>query len=156
MKYRGRSEHNAVSGALVKLLHECIGSSVLTGKYCMLVMKCIWKVIYCLFWSQFFHVDFDSGDTRPTFLAWSRHGRLSTAGRSSLIPRLLSWLILEAAGFPKLWLTEYLHSPLFRRTTPQWGQSRRLYTLWWSSRARPSWDVSTGFKTHRLASWCLI
>merc|ERR1719323_2638685 len=40
-----RSEHNAVSGALVKLLHECIGSSVLTGKYCMLVMKCIWKVI---------------------------------------------------------------------------------------------------------------
>ena len=33
-----------MSGALVKLLHECIGSSVLTGKYCMLVMKCIWKV----------------------------------------------------------------------------------------------------------------
>lgn len=54
MKYCGRSEHNAVSGALVKLLHECIGSSVLTGKYCMLVMKCIWKVIYCLFEVHFF------------------------------------------------------------------------------------------------------
>ena len=38
-----------MSGALVKLLHECIGSSVLTGKYCMLVMKCIWKVIWCLY-----------------------------------------------------------------------------------------------------------
>ena len=38
-----------MSGALVKLLHECIGSSVLTGKYCMLVMKCIWKVIRRLF-----------------------------------------------------------------------------------------------------------
>jgi len=45
VKIVDRSEHNAVSGALVKLLHECIGSSVLTGKYCMLVMKCIWKVI---------------------------------------------------------------------------------------------------------------
>merc|ERR550532_3079938 len=45
VKIVDRSEHNAVSGALVKLLHECIGSSVLSGKYCMLVMKCIWKVI---------------------------------------------------------------------------------------------------------------
>merc|ERR1712123_373742 len=36
---------NAVSSALIKLLHECIGSSVLSGKYCVLVMKCIWKVI---------------------------------------------------------------------------------------------------------------
>ena len=53
-----RSEHNAVSGALVKLLHECIGSSVLTGKYCMLVMKCIWKVeissqVVSLSWNMF-------------------------------------------------------------------------------------------------------
>jgi len=45
VKIVDRSDHNAVSGALVKLLHECIGSSVLSGKYCVLVMKCIWKVI---------------------------------------------------------------------------------------------------------------
>ena len=45
VKIVDRSDHNAVSSALVKLLHECIGSSVLSGKYCMLVMKCIWKVI---------------------------------------------------------------------------------------------------------------
>merc|ERR1719187_320244 len=45
VKIVDRSEHNAVSGALVKLLHECIGTSVLSGKYCELVMKCIWKVI---------------------------------------------------------------------------------------------------------------
>jgi len=45
VKIVDRSDHNHISGALVKLLHECIGSSVLSGKYCMLVMKCIWKVI---------------------------------------------------------------------------------------------------------------
>ena len=45
VKIVDRSDHNAVSSALIKLLHECIGSSVLSGKYCVLVMKCIWKVI---------------------------------------------------------------------------------------------------------------
>jgi len=45
VKIVDRSDHNAVSGALVKLLHECIGSSVLSSKYTVLVMKCIWKVI---------------------------------------------------------------------------------------------------------------
>jgi len=45
VKIVDRSDHNAISSALIKLLHECIGSSVLSGKYCVLVMKCIWKVI---------------------------------------------------------------------------------------------------------------
>ena len=45
VKMMDRRVHNAVSSALIKLLHECIGSSVLSGKYCVLVMKCIWKVI---------------------------------------------------------------------------------------------------------------
>merc|ERR1719266_1733857 len=45
VKIVDRSDHNAVSSALLKLLHECIGTSVLSGKYCELVMKCIWKVI---------------------------------------------------------------------------------------------------------------
>ena len=45
VKIVDRSDHNAVSSALIKLLHECIGSSVLSGKYCVLVMKCIWKII---------------------------------------------------------------------------------------------------------------
>ena len=44
IKIMDRSGHNTVSGALVRLLHECIGSSVLGGKYCMLAIKCIWKV----------------------------------------------------------------------------------------------------------------
>jgi len=48
VKIVDRSEHNAVTSALVKLLHECIGSSVLTNKYTTLVMKCIWKVIRAL------------------------------------------------------------------------------------------------------------
>jgi hypothetical protein len=39
IKIVDRSGHNAVSGALVRLLHECIGSSVLGGKYCMLAMN---------------------------------------------------------------------------------------------------------------------
>ena len=45
VKIVNRSDHNAVSSALIKLLHECIGSSVLSGKYHVLVRKCIWKVI---------------------------------------------------------------------------------------------------------------
>merc|ERR1719348_258560 len=45
VKIVDRSDHNNISQALIKLLHECIGSSVLSGKYCVLVMKCIWKVI---------------------------------------------------------------------------------------------------------------
>ena len=45
VKIVNRSDHNAVSSALIKLLHECIGSSVLSGKYRVLVRKCIWKVI---------------------------------------------------------------------------------------------------------------
>lgn len=45
VKIVDRSDHNAISSALLKLLHECIGTSVLSGKYCELVMKCIWKVI---------------------------------------------------------------------------------------------------------------
>ena len=39
IKIVDRSGHNAVSGALVRLLHECIDSSVLGGKYCMLAMN---------------------------------------------------------------------------------------------------------------------
>ena len=39
VKIVDRSEHNAVSGALVRLLHECLGYSVLGGKYCMLVVR---------------------------------------------------------------------------------------------------------------------
>ena len=45
VKIVDRSDHNNVSTALIKLLQECIGSSVLSDKYCVLVMKCIWKVI---------------------------------------------------------------------------------------------------------------
>ena len=45
VKIVDRSNHNNVSTALIKLLQECIGSSVLSDKYCVLVMKCIWKVI---------------------------------------------------------------------------------------------------------------
>jgi len=45
VKIVDRSDHNAISSALLKLLHECIGTTVLSGKYCELVMKCIWKVI---------------------------------------------------------------------------------------------------------------
>lgn len=45
VKIVDRSDHNNVSTALIKLLQECIGSSVLSEKYCVLIMKCIWKVI---------------------------------------------------------------------------------------------------------------
>merc|ERR1719460_2620796 len=38
------------------------------------------------------------GDTWSAFLARSWHGRLSSAGRSALIPRLLPWLLLETTG----------------------------------------------------------
>jgi len=45
VKIVDRSDHNNISQALIKLLHECVGNSVLSDKYCVLVMKCIWKVI---------------------------------------------------------------------------------------------------------------
>ena len=45
VKIVDRSDHNNVSSALIKLLHECVGNSGLSDKYCVLVMKCIWKVI---------------------------------------------------------------------------------------------------------------
>ena len=45
VKIVDRSDHNNVSSALIKLLHECVGNSGLSEKYCVLVMKCIWKVI---------------------------------------------------------------------------------------------------------------
>jgi len=45
VKIVDRSDHNNVSSALIKLLHECVGNSSLSDKYCTLVMKCIWKVI---------------------------------------------------------------------------------------------------------------
>lgn len=45
MKIVDRSDHNNVSSALIKLLHECVGNSGLSDKYCVLVMICILKVI---------------------------------------------------------------------------------------------------------------
>merc|ERR1719239_1521914 len=45
VKIVDRSDHNNVASALIKLLHECVGNSGLSEKYCVLVMKCIWKVI---------------------------------------------------------------------------------------------------------------
>ena len=45
VKIVDRSEHNNVSRALIKLLHEGVGNSALGDKYIVLVMKCIWKVI---------------------------------------------------------------------------------------------------------------
>ena len=41
MKIVDRSDHNNVSSALIKLLHECVGNSGLSDKYCVLVMICI-------------------------------------------------------------------------------------------------------------------
>ena len=85
----------------MKLLHECIGSSVLTGKYCMLVMKCIWKVEIS---SQVVSLSFGtcSGDPGVAVLARSRHGCLSPSRRSSLLPCLLPRLLLETTGLDML------------------------------------------------------
>jgi len=45
VKIVDRSNHNNVTVALIKLLHECVGSSQLPEKYCTHIMKCLWKVI---------------------------------------------------------------------------------------------------------------
>jgi len=45
VKIVDRSDHNNVSIALVRLLHSCVGSTQLSNKYCVLIMKCLWKVI---------------------------------------------------------------------------------------------------------------
>jgi len=45
VKIVDKSNHNSVTVALIKLLHECVGSTQLPEKYCTHIMKCLWKVI---------------------------------------------------------------------------------------------------------------
>ena len=77
VKIVDRSDHNAISSALIKLLHECIGSSVLSGKYCVLVMKCIWKVDTKVF--NLVTTSITSGYPWSPLLV-GQHGRVLVAG----------------------------------------------------------------------------
>ena len=45
VKIVDRSDHNNISQALIKLLHECVGNSVLSDKYVSLIIITIIRFI---------------------------------------------------------------------------------------------------------------
>ena len=76
-----------------------------------------------------FHGDVFKGDPWIALLAWSRHGRLLVACRPPLIPCLLSWILLEAAGSTLFTFIHISITPFQADDTPMRTVKTVIHTL---------------------------
>ena len=109
------------------------GSSVLSGKYCVLVMKCIWKVILFHFHGQWL----------PCSISQVIRGFPSWLESMDVSVLLLAGLHIFLVSYPGKYWKQQLYG------TPMWS------TLWSNARVKVSCPDLAGYRTLKPVSWFL-